>query len=125
MDFLARMTDKESLIIEQIPHLRRYATALLRDREKADDLVQDCLSRAMSRLSFWRPTGSMKAWLFTILHNFFLNQIHRQKLESEIFTDASDFEEQSHAPSQLPKIELSEVSAVMGLLQKSTRALSY
>jgi RNA polymerase sigma-70 factor, ECF subfamily len=51
-----------------IPALRRYARALVRNRANADDLVQDCLERAVSR---WhqRRDGSVRAWLFTILHN--------------------------------------------------------
>ena len=62
----------------QIPHLRRYARALVRDQEQADDLVQDCLERAMSRWHLWRPTGSLRAWLFTILHNLHVNAVTQQ-----------------------------------------------
>src|SRR5260370_34343910 len=47
-----------------IPALRRYARALVRNRANADDLVQDCLERAVSR---WhrRRDGAVRAWLFT------------------------------------------------------------
>ncbi len=54
------MTDKEDQIVDQIPHLRRYAVALLRDRDAADDLVQECLARAFDKLHLWRPTGTMR-----------------------------------------------------------------
>lgn len=59
-----------------IPALRRYARALMRDRAAADDLVQDCLERAVSR---WhqRRDGSVRAWLFTILHNLAVNQFRQ------------------------------------------------
>jgi len=67
------MIDRERQIVDQIPHLRRYAVALLRNRDAADDLVQDCLTRAVSRLNTWRPDSSMRAWLFTILHNLHVN----------------------------------------------------
>lgn len=65
----------EALLVEQIPRLRRYARALMRSREHADDLVQDCLERAWSRIHTWRPGSDLRAWLFTILHNLYVNQV--------------------------------------------------
>jgi RNA polymerase sigma-70 factor (ECF subfamily) len=62
-------------IIEQIPRLRRYARALTGAREAADDLVQDTLERALSRSALFRPGGDARAWLFSILHNLFVNRI--------------------------------------------------
>ena len=59
----------------EIPALRRYARVLLHDTDAADDLVQDCLVRALSRLPLWRrPEGNLRAWLFTILRHIQLNQ---------------------------------------------------
>lgn len=72
------MDKSHQLIVEQIPHLRRYARALLRDKIEADDLVQDCLTRAMDRLHLWKPGTNIKAWLFTILHNQHINQAKRR-----------------------------------------------
>lgn len=59
-----------------IPALRRYARALMHDRAAADDLVQDCLERAVSR---WhqRRDGSVRAWLFTIRHNLAVTQFRQ------------------------------------------------
>lgn len=54
-----------------IPALRRYAHALVRNREAADDLVQDCLERAVAHRSHWRGDGPVRAWLFRILLNRF------------------------------------------------------
>lgn len=65
------------LIEAQVPRLRRYARALLRNGEEADDLVQDCLERAWSRAHRWRPDSDLRAWLFTILHNLYVNRIRR------------------------------------------------
>ena len=65
------------LIVDQIPHLRRYARALLGDPDAADDLVQDSLTRAMDRLHLWRPGTNMRAWLFSILHNQHVNAARR------------------------------------------------
>jgi DNA-directed RNA polymerase specialized sigma24 family protein len=46
-----------------------YARALTRNRERADDLVQDTLSRALVKEQFWQPGTNLRAWLFTIMHN--------------------------------------------------------
>lgn len=89
------MTDKEDQIVDQIPHLRRYAAALLRDRDAADDLVQDCLARAFDRLHFWQPTGTMRSWLFTILHNLHVNQQRRESRAPEIHADTDTLERQA------------------------------
>lgn len=59
----------------EIPRLRRYARALVRDVGAADDLVQDCLARALSRLHLWQEGTNLRAWLFTILHNQHVNRI--------------------------------------------------
>ncbi len=68
------MPDRTQELLEVIPRLRRYARALTRDAEAADELVQDCLERAWSRLGLWRPGSNMRTWLFTILHNLYVNR---------------------------------------------------
>jgi RNA polymerase sigma-70 factor (ECF subfamily) len=56
-----------------VPALRRYARALTRDADRADDLVQDCLERAIRKRALWRPTGPLQAWLFRMLLNIYRN----------------------------------------------------
>ena len=63
-------------IVAEIPRLRRYARALTGDAVRADDLVQDTLERALGKWSLWRP-GNLRAWLFSIMHNLFVNQARR------------------------------------------------
>ena len=58
MDSFAR------LLLDQIPRLRRYARALAGNVADADDLVQDCLERAVARHTSWRRDGPLRAWLF-------------------------------------------------------------
>ncbi|MFC3714674.1 sigma-70 family RNA polymerase sigma factor [Luteimonas soli] len=60
-----------------LPSLRRFALWLSRDAAEADDLVQASLERALSRWSTRRGDGSLKAWLFAILHRQFLDQRRR------------------------------------------------
>jgi RNA polymerase sigma-70 factor, ECF subfamily len=70
------MNDMLLLVEPLIPALRRYARALVRNAATADDLVQDCLERAVSH---WhqRRDGDPRPWLFTILHNLAVNHFRQ------------------------------------------------
>ncbi|MBU0555811.1 MAG: sigma-70 family RNA polymerase sigma factor [Alphaproteobacteria bacterium] len=70
--------DLIAIVQPLIPALRRYARALLRDRDDADDLVQDVLERAMTRWYQRHKVGSVRAWLFAILHNLAIDQLRRR-----------------------------------------------
>jgi RNA polymerase sigma-70 factor (ECF subfamily) len=71
------MNDMLSPIQPLIPALRRYARALLRDRSAADDLVQDCLERAISRWHQRRADADPRTWVFAILHNLAMTRLRR------------------------------------------------
>ncbi|MDO8250995.1 MAG: sigma-70 family RNA polymerase sigma factor [Rhodoferax sp.] len=64
-------------IVDQIPALRRYARALTGDIWAADDLVQDTLERACNKWRLWAAGSDLRAWLFTVMHNLFANQMRR------------------------------------------------
>ncbi len=67
----------ERLIEPVVPALRRYAWALSHDRTAADDLVQDCLERAVSRWHQRRNDEDVRPWLFAILHNLAITRLRR------------------------------------------------
>lgn len=62
-----------------MPALRRYALGLTHDADLADDLVQDCLERAIRKRRLWRPSGALRAWLFRMLLNIHRNDLRRNK----------------------------------------------
>ena len=69
----------ELQIAELTPQLRRYARVLMRgDVQLADDLVQDCIERGLQRLGLWQRGTNLRAWLFTIMHNLYVNQAKRK-----------------------------------------------
>jgi RNA polymerase sigma-70 factor (ECF subfamily) len=76
------------LIVPYIPNLRRYARALVGDRDGADDLVQDTLERAVRKFHLWRP-GDLRAWLFSIMHNVFVNQLKARRIAPDVEIDDS------------------------------------
>ena len=88
------------LVEAQIPRLRRYARALTGDVRRADDLVQSCLLRAVAKQHLWQPGTDLRAWLFTILHNQYVNDVRRSAREGanvQIDDVASTLSTQSNA----------------------------
>jgi RNA polymerase sigma-70 factor (ECF subfamily) len=72
------MSDLILLVEPMIPALRRYARALLRDRESADELVQDCLERVIARWAQRREAEDTRSWVFAILHNLAVQRMRQQ-----------------------------------------------
>jgi RNA polymerase sigma-70 factor, ECF subfamily len=86
---MSDLSDFGSLLEAQIPRLRRYARALLRDASRADDLVQDTLVRAIAKQHLWQPDTNLRAWLFTLMHNLYVNVV-RQSLREGAMVDVED-----------------------------------
>ena len=111
------------LVVDQIPHLRRYSMALVGDRDRADDLVQDTLERAWSRLHLWRRDGNIRAWLFTIMHNLNANAVRQAKRRPR----HDPIDEVSALPStpanQEQRLELSVLSEAVSALPVDQRAV--
>ncbi len=61
-------------LLAAIPRLRRYARVLTGDSTRADDLVQETLARAWEKRRLWAAGSDLRAWLFTVMHNVFVNQ---------------------------------------------------
>ena len=101
-------------IIEHIPRLRRYARALLGDRYAADDLVQDTLERAWNKFHLWRRGSDLRAWLFAIMHNVFVNQVRSKRSDIE-----KTMEELPDVPVRATQSDSLEIADV----ERSLRAL--
>ncbi len=117
----------ESQLIEHIPKLRRYARALCGNTYTADDLVQDTLERALIKKSLWRPDSQLRPWLFTLMHNLFINQLRQhsslppmQELDENI-RDPSDtperviFAQQLQTSIRLLAVDQKEVFLLVSL----------
>jgi len=86
------------LLVEHLPSLRRYARALTGDVWAADDLVQDTLERACSKWKLWVVGTDLRAWLFTLMHNLYLNQQRSAKVALNSVS-IEDVESELHAAS--------------------------
>ena len=71
------MSQFHRLVEGEIPRLRRYARALTRRADRADDLVQETLVRAIAKSDLWQAGTDIRAWLFTIMHNQHVNMVRR------------------------------------------------
>lgn len=108
-----------SAILAEIPRLRRYARAMLGDRAAADDLVQDTLERAWSRLQQWRAGSDMRAWLFGIMHNLRIDQLRRPGLSTQSI-NADDFDVPTRA-TQNDQLELRDIESALSHLPDEQR----
>ena len=104
-------------IAAHIPRLRRYARALAGDSHRADDLVQDTLERALAKFHLWRRGSDMRAWMFAIMHNVFINQLKKRR---EFALDDATEAGLEGAPRSDP-LELRDLDAALRCLPAEQR----
>jgi RNA polymerase sigma-70 factor (ECF subfamily) len=114
------MADFSRLMEAEIPALRRYARALLRDPVLADDLVQDCLERAVAKRGTWRRPGNLRGWLFTIMHNLHVNQA-RSRARQPVGLPLDQVPEPSTAARQVERVAANEALAALERLGEEQR----
>jgi RNA polymerase sigma-70 factor, ECF subfamily len=106
-----------------IPRLRRYARAMARDQVAADDLVQDCLVRALGKIHLWEKGTDLRAWLFTILHNQHVSlarQATRQRASSELQKYKTGL---ALSPTQTVRLELRDLERAIAKLPDEQRSV--
>ncbi len=87
-------------LVAAIPRLRRYARVLTGDAASADDLVQEALARAWEKRRLWRAGSDLRAWLFTVMHNVFVNERALARREGQhVSLDGTD---EAHEAWQVP-----------------------
>lgn len=111
----------EQQVCDQIPHLRRYALALCGDPAEADDLLQDCLERALRKRHLWRPGSRLRAWLFRMLYRLYLNQRASAPRRREV-TDPDPGAWRTVPPSQEEHAECLRALADLDQLPTEQRA---
>lgn len=117
-------SDTEQLAHEITSHvaaLRRYALVLVGDSAEADDLVQECLSRVLAHMRGWRPVRDLRAYLFTTLHNVFVDASRRQKARrGDVPLDAA-IATLSLPATQLKRLEFRDLMTALGKLPTQQR----
>ncbi len=108
-------------IAPHIPRLRRYARALAGDQHAADDLVQDTLERAINKHHLWRPGSDLRAWLFAIMHNVFVNQLRARAAHPESALDEDDLPAVPSAQGE--RLEIRDLEGALALLPAEQREI--
>src|SRR5690348_12702500 len=110
-------------LIAQLPGLRRYAAALSGSIAAGDDLVQDCLERALRQSERLRDAQKLAPWLRSILHNLYIDELRRKRsrgVEEDIADMQDDFA-LSVAPAD--RAPLHEFVAAMNSLSAEHRQI--
>jgi RNA polymerase sigma-70 factor, ECF subfamily len=107
--------------IEQLmPNLRRFARSLARDGEEADDIVQDALVAALDKIHLFEPGSNLRAWLFTITRNTFINHQRRRRVRAHLPLDDEALELQA-PPAQEASVAQRRLAAAYDRLPRPHR----
>lgn len=120
---LLRLRQPPHPIEAEIPRLRRFAQALARDRTAADDLVQDCLTRALAAWHTRRGEAALHAWLFAILHNLWRSRLRRELTRPDRFDMEEIDDEPAVSGGQWEALQMRDLDAALALLPDAQRAL--
>jgi RNA polymerase sigma-70 factor, ECF subfamily len=115
------MSNIRPLLGPQMPRLRRYARTLTKDLLRAEDLVQSCLLRALEKEHLWEPGTDLRAWLFTIMHNQYVNDIRRLVREGSVLSIDDVGESLPAIPTIEASLELGDAAQAIAGLPRDQR----
>src|SRR3954462_5881453 len=107
-------------VLAAVPSLRAFAISLCGNVDRADDLVQETLLRALANINSFQPGTNMSAWLFTILRNHFRSEYRKRRREVED-GDGSYAEMLKSHPEQHGQLELTEFREALAKLPEEQR----
>src|ERR1700710_557540 len=107
-------------MLAAVPSLRAFAISLSGNVDRADDLVQETLLRAIANINSFQPGTNMSAWMFTILRNLFRSEYRKRRREVED-TDGSYAETLKSPPEQGSRLEFKEFTAALNQLPEEQR----
>lgn len=112
-----------ALLMQYLPRLRRYARALTGDAAAADDLVQDTLERALLKQALWREGSDLRAWLFTVMHNVFINQVRGAAAGRTVPLDEALAQSQLAAARAGDRLDIRDLDAALQALPEEQRSV--
>src|SRR6187431_394251 len=107
-------------VLAAVPSLRAFAISLCGNVDRADDLVQETMLRALANIHSFQPGTNMSAWLFTILRNLFRSEYRKRRREVED-ADGSYAESLKSHPDQLGRVEFQEFRTALAKLPPDQR----
>ena len=110
-----------SQLSAQVRSLRRYALALVRNRDDADDLVQETLLRAIGGARMFRPDADLRSWLFGILHNVHVSARRREQVRARAASSIETLARSDLPADQIGHIELRRTMEAFARLSDDQR----
>src|SRR6201998_1486564 len=107
-------------VLATVPSLRAFAISLCGNIDRADDLVQETLLRALAHIDSFEPGTNMPAWLFTILRNLFRSEYRKRRREVED-ADGRYAETLKSHPEQRGRVEFEEFRTALAKLPPDQR----
>ncbi len=119
-----RSMSLKGAVAAELPYLRRFARALTGDLAAADDLVQDCVERALTRLHLFDQDRSLRTWLFTIMRNLYVNDLRqRNRRGPHLAVDNVSEVELSNPPEQISRAAAMDVARALNDLPEEQREI--
>ena len=107
-------------ILASVPSLRAFAISLSGNGDRADDLVQETLLRAIANINSFQPGSNLPAWLFTILRNLFRSDYRKRRREVED-AEGNYAKTLKTQPAQNAHLEFEEFRAALDKLPQDQR----
>lgn len=112
-----------SIMVGQIPYLRRYARALTQNAADADDLVQNCLVRAIAKMDRFEAGTNLRAWLLAIMHNIFIDSFRKKRRSREVCETTETIQKGLFTPAnQFRRVQVTDVESALAKLPAAQRS---
>jgi RNA polymerase sigma-70 factor, ECF subfamily len=112
-----------SIMVGQIPYLRRYARALTQNVADADDLVQNCLVRAIAKMDRFEAGTNLRAWLLAIMHNIFIDSFRKKRRAREVCETTETIQKGLFTPAnQFRRVQVTDVESALSKLPAAQRS---
>jgi RNA polymerase sigma-70 factor, ECF subfamily len=119
----APVQDFHQLLEALLPRLTRYALVMTRDHVAADDLVQECVTRALGKIHLWEEGTDLRAWLFTILHHQYISLTRRQVRQRAGAELQKSYRSLAVSPNQTARLELRDLERALAALPEEQRSV--
>ena len=111
----------DATIVAELPTLKKYALKLTKCAHLAEDLVQDCLARALSRRHLFHSEANIRPWLFTVMHNLYISNCRQSTVRSSFVKGQLAIASEGREASQEHIVDLGKVYRAINTLPKEQR----
>lgn len=109
------------LLVNSSEYLKPFAVSLTRDQESAKDLLQETLFRALANRDKYNVGTNIKAWMYTIMRNIFINDYRKKARQNTVFDNTPndyllDYNQQAVSNTAEKSLSLKEIQSSINKL---------